>query len=132
MRKLALAGAIALALFASGCANLQNTWERVTSAQVDPRDVYIAENVFDGLETTAKNFLHYCRLAPPNKGICKNDAITQVIAAVRSGRIARDNLDAFVKLHPDALGAKGLYDALTAATKTLQAVSQQYNLNGVF
>lgn len=130
MRKLALAGVLALAFFASGCAQMQNTWERLTSVQIDPRDVYIAENAFDAIQITASNYLHYCSSVQPASPVCKKEAIAQLVPAVRSGRVARVNLDTFVKSHPDALGAKGLYDALVSATNTLQAISTQYNLTG--
>lgn len=131
MRKLAIAGIVSLAFFASGCAQVQNTWERLTSVQVNASDVYIAENTFDAIEITAKNYLHYCSSVQPTSPVCKKEAIAQLIPAVRSGRIARVQLDTFVKAHPDALGAKGLYDALLAATSTVQQISVQYNISGV-
>jgi hypothetical protein len=123
--------AIALALSLGACtASQQATWTRLTSAQVSPQAVYLAENAFDAVEVTATGYLQICHARMSTPG-CSSTAIAQIIPAVRSGRIARTNLNAFMKAHPDALGATGLYDALTAATNTLQAVATQYNIAGV-
>ena len=121
---------ILFALSLGACANLQNAWNTVTGATVSPQAVYLAENGYDALEVTAKNYLHICRTAPKTPG-CSAEAISKVIPAVRAGRVARTNLDAFMKAHPDALGASGLYDALISATNTLQSIATTYNIAGV-
>jgi hypothetical protein len=121
---------LVLALSLGACANLQTEWANLTSVQVSPRAVYLAENSFDAVEVTATGYLKICHARMSTPG-CSSTAIAQVIPAVRSGRIARTNLGAFMKAHPDALGAAGLYDALVTATKTLQSVSTQYNIAGV-
>jgi hypothetical protein len=102
----------------------------LTTVQVSPQAVYLAENSFDAIEVTATGYLRICHARMSTPG-CSSTAIAQVIPAVRSGRIARTNLNAFMKAHPDALGAAGLYDALVTATNTLQSVSVQYNIAGV-
>ena len=122
--------ALALALSLGACANLQADWTRLTSVQVSPQAVYLAENGFDAVEVTATTYLKICHARMSTPG-CSSTAIAQVIPAVRSGRIARTNLAAFMKAHPDALGAAGLYDALVTATNTLQSVSTTYNIAGV-
>lgn len=122
--------ALALTLSLGACANLQNVWNTVTGATVSPQAVYIAENAFDALEVTATGYLKICHADMATPG-CSKTAIAQIIPAVRSGRVARTNLNAFMKAHPDALGATGLYDALVTATNTLQSVSTQYNIVGV-
>lgn len=130
MKKLLLIVFVSLGL--SGCAGttIGDLFTRITSAQVSPQAVYLAENSFDALEVTATGYLKICRQRMTTPG-CSSTAIAQIIPAVRSGRIARTNLASFMKAHPDALGASGLYDALTSATDTLQKVATQYNIAGV-
>lgn len=123
MRKIALALALTLGL--AGCAQLQSTWSFITQVQVSPQQVYVAENAFDGIEQTAANYLHWCRIATPRPSACAASTIKNMRAAVRTGRAARDQLDAYLKAHPTAIGATGLYDALVSATSVLQA----YNAN---
>lgn len=116
----------------AGCAGtpIGDFFQRVTTAQVSPRAVYLAENSFDAVQVTATGYLRICHANMKTPG-CSSTAIAQLIPAVRSGRIARTNLHAFMKTHPDAIGATGLYDALISATDTLQRVSTQYNIAGV-
>ena len=121
---------VALALSLGACANFQSAIGTITGATVSPRAVYLAENSFDAIEVTATGYLRICHARMTTPG-CSSTAIAKVIPAVRSGRIARSNLNAFMKAHPDALGASGLYDALVSATNTLQAVSTTYNIAGV-
>lgn len=128
MRKIFVVLALTLSL--AGCQNAQGLWDRFTTAQVSPRAVYLAENGYDAVEVTATGYLKICHARMSTPG-CSSTAIAQIIPAVRSGRIARNNLNAFMKAHPDALGATGLYDALVTATNTLQSVSTQYNIAGV-
>jgi hypothetical protein len=127
MKKIILAFTLALSLGA--CSTLQSL-SSLTTVQVSPQAVYLAENSFDAIEVTATGYLRICHARMSTPG-CSSTAIAQVIPAVRSGRIARTNLNAFMKAHPDALGAAGLYDALVTATNTLQSVSVQYNIAGV-
>ena len=128
MKKIVLGLVLALSLGA--CASLQNTIDKITGATISPQAVYLAENSFDAIEVTATGYLRICHAKMTTPG-CSSTAIAQVIPAVRSGRIARSNLDSFMKAHPDALGASGLYDALVTATNTLQSVSTTYNIAGV-
>jgi opacity protein-like surface antigen len=125
MRKVLLAAALALSL--AGCANLQNAWDTVTGARVSPQGVYVAMNVFDGFERTATNYFVLCHQHPQNV-TCSKTAEVQIAAAVRSGRVARNNLRAYMVAHPDAIGAQGVYDAFTAATDTLKAALQNYGV----
>lgn len=129
MRKLMLAAAMALAI--SGCTQLQNVWDTVTSASVTPTTVIIAANTFDALEATATNYLRLPKCTGSNGPVCRDPAATkQIIPAVRAGRVARNNLEQFFKDHPGQLGPSGLYQALTAAINTLQSVFAQYNVAG--
>ncbi|KGT75782.1 hypothetical protein MA20_31790 [Bradyrhizobium japonicum] len=133
-RILAIAG---LALALAGCAQWQAIEQKVSTvasaisgATVNPQAVLVASNIFDGLEVTATNYL---RLAKCNgtTPVCRDPAATKtIIPAVRSGRVARNNLQQFFKDHPGQLGPSGLYDALQKSIGTLQSVYAQYQIGG--
>ena len=129
MRKLFLGLTLALAL--TGCANLQNAWNTLTTAQVTTTQVSVAGNTFDALEATATRYLQLSRCSGTNGPICRDPAVTKkVISAVRAGRVARNNLEQFFTDHPGQLGPQGLYDALQASITTLQSVITTYNIKG--
>ena len=112
---------VAIALGISGCASLQHGWDVLTSTQVSPQLVSVAGNSFDALEATATNYLKLTKCTGNNNPICRDPAITKrIISAVRTGRVARANLEQFFHDHPGQLGPAGLYDAMTAAIATLQ------------
>lgn len=105
--------------------------QAVQSASVDAKTVIIAANVFNALETTAKNYMKFERCDGTNGPVCRDPRATKIIIkAVRAGRPIRDNLEDFVRVHPDKLGPKGKYDALVAVIKTLKGVYAQYNIKG--
>lgn len=121
---------VALALSVAGCANLQNAWNVMTGVSVSPTAIYVARNSFDAVEVTATNYIVFCKVHPATVG-CSKTAIAQLIPAVRSGRVARNNLTQFQKDNPGALGPTGLYNALVTATNTIQTIESQYNVQGV-
>jgi hypothetical protein len=119
--------ALSLAFALAGCASLTNTWNAVTGATVSPAAVIVAANAFDALEVTATNYLKLVKCNGSNGPVCRDPAATKVIIpAVRSGRVARNNLEQFLKDNPGQLGPSGLYNALTASINTLQGVVAQY------
>jgi len=127
MRKLFIAASVALAL--GGCAQLQNAWSVITSSSVPPGLVIVSGNTVDAIEATATNYLSLPRCTGKNGPICRSPAATaQLIPAVRAMRVARNNLEQFLSDHPGQLANKGLYDALQAATKTVQDIIAQYNI----
>ena len=127
MKKLLLVGAIALSL--AGCAQLTNVWDTLNGTTVSPTAVYVAANAFDAVEATATNYLKLQKCTSSSGPVCRNAAATaQIIPAVRAGRVARTNLENFMAQNPGALGPVGLYNALTAATTTLQAIVSQYKV----
>lgn len=131
MRRLFAAMALAFVLTTPlvGCAQLQKTYEVVTSAKVSPTAVVVAVNAFNALEATATNYLLLPRCVTGGPVICRQSAATQPIKrAVLSGRAARNKLTQFYAEHPGELGPKGLYDALVAATDTLQAIYATYGV----
>ena len=127
MKKLLLVGVIALSL--AGCAQLTNVWDTLNGTTVSPTAVYVAANAFDAVEATATNYLKLPKCTSSSGPVCRNAAATaQIIPAVRAGRVARTNLENFMAQNPGALGPVGLYNALTAATTTLQAIVSQYKV----
>lgn len=125
--------ALVLVFGLAGCSTelqkIKTAYEVVTSSSVSPTMVYVAANTFDALEATATNYLRL-----PKCGgtaiVCRNqNAVAAIIPAVHSGRVARNNLEQFLKDHPGQLGPQGLYDALTQSITTLQTIYTQYNVS---
>lgn len=128
MKNLFIAFAFAMTLGA--CAELQNAYNVVTGAQVSPAVVSVAVNTFDALEATATNYLRLARCNGANGPICRDPSATKaIVPAIRAGRVARNNLEQFMKDNPGALGPSGLYNALQTASATLQGIYAQYNIN---
>jgi hypothetical protein len=133
MRKLLAISALAIGLALGGCATqfgqkIEGAYSVITGATVSPQSVIVASNIFDGLERTATNYLTLkkCNGSTP---VCRDSGATKVIVpAIRSGRVARNNLQQFFKDHPGQLGPQGLYDALQSSISTLQQVFTQYNI----
>ena len=130
MRKLALVLCVSVSL--GGCAGLQNAYDITTGASVSPKAVYVAVNAFNAVEATATNYLRLKKCTAEAAPICRSPAATiRIVPAIRSGRVARNNLRQFQKDNPGKLGPMGLYNALTSATSTVQGVIQQYSIGGV-
>lgn len=135
MRNLIAIVALSLGLVLGGCANtglgqkVEGVVSAITGATIDPQAVIVASNVFDGLERTATNYLRLKRCSSTNRPICRDPAATmKIVPAIRSGRVARNNLQQFMSDHPGQLGPSGLYDALQASITTLQSVFTEYNV----
>ncbi len=130
MRKVMLASACALAVSLGGCAavqKLENSFAVLSSASVSPQAVVVAVNSFDAVQATATNYLRLPKCTGTNGPICRDPAISvKVIQAVKAGRTARNNLEAFMTAHPGQLGDAGLYDALQASLSTLESIVSQY------
>jgi len=125
-RILALLVLISLA----GCAEIRNAYDVVTGANVSPAVVQVAVNSFDALEATATNYLKLPRCNGKNGPICRDPGATAaIIPAVRAGRVARNNLETFIQQNPGQLGPSGLYNALQAASSTLQGIYTQYHIS---
>lgn len=118
-----------LGLTLAGCAGLTKTYDIITGATVSPAAVIVAANSFDALEATATNYLTLVRCNGSNGPICRDPKATKaIIPAIRSGRVARNNLEQFLKDHPGQLGPSGLYNALVTSINTLQGVYAIYNV----
>jgi hypothetical protein len=121
---------LALALSLVGCATFQKDYNAITGATVSPEAVLVAGNSFDALEATATNYLTFCK-ANRTLPVCASyvGARKQILPAVRSGRVARNNLEIFLQQNPGQLGPTGLYNTLTSAVATLQGVVAQYSIS---
>jgi hypothetical protein len=138
MRKLITGAVLALGLALGGCASMQSfenkvstVYSAVTGATVSPQAVLVASNLFDGLERTATNYLRLpkCNGSTP---VCRDKSATKaILPAIRSGRVARNNLQQFFKDHPNQLGPSGLYDALQSSINTVQSIYAQYQIGAV-
>ncbi len=130
MRKIILA--VTLAFGISGCAQLQtlkDAYEVASQVSVSPAAVQIAVNLYDGAEISAAKYVGLPRCST-GAVICSDYRyVLPIRNAVRAGRAARNNLENFYIDHPGALGPKGLYDALTAATNTINDVCAQVGCN---
>lgn len=130
MRRVFLALTVAFTL--SGCASISKVYDTVTGATVSPAAVVVAGNSFDALEATATNYLVFCKA---NKALaaCSNYIKVRkaILPAVRSGRVARNNLENFLTANPGQLGPSGLYNALIASINTVQAVINTYQIGSV-
>lgn len=128
MRKLALIVVVALAPSLGACAQTQkllNAVSVITSAHVPVGDVVAADKAFNAMQGIADAYISLPR-CDGSTAACRKPAITkQVIAAVRKGRIARNNLVAFARAHPGEIGAQGAYDALNASIDTIRNLIAQ-------
>jgi len=114
---------IPLALSLGACATpfgqkVELAWQLITSASVSPTQIIIAGNAFDAVEASATQYLMYCKVNPALTA-CVLPIRQKVVAAVRSGRSARNQLEPYVT--SGTAGPSALYNTLAAAINTLQA-----------
>ena len=100
-----------------GCAQLQTAWHVVEGVSVSPDQILIAANAFDAGEATATQYLLYCKA---NKTVpaCARSTRVAVVAAVRSGRVARAQLEPYVV--SGTAGPSAIYNTLVAVISQLQ------------
>ena len=125
MKKLLLIGLLAL----GGCSTLQNIGTIVTGASVTPSQVYIAANAFDAVEATATTYLNLPACGGTAK-LCRTAAaVKAIVPAVRSGRAARNQLEAAVNANGGTAPVPAsLYSVLVGSTNTLQTIIAEYNI----
>ncbi len=127
MKKILISLALVLSLGA--CTTFSNLESLLSNTNVSPTMVIVAGNTFNGLEITAAHYLKLTKCTATNGPICRSPVATaKIIPAIRSGRAARNALEAFLTGHPTALGAQGAYDALKAANDLLQSIFTQYKV----
>lgn len=131
-----IVAAAILALTLAGCAGLQQKIEQLqqvstitATVTVNPAIVRTANDTFRGLESSATVYIETCNANPLQTG-CSDAAIRAMLPAIRSGRTARDQLNAFYRAHPNGLGSQGAYDALKSAIATISNTLTQYGIGG--
>ena len=116
MKKLLLS--LTLALTLAGCASLQTTWSVITGASVSPTQIIVAANAFDAGESSATQYLLYCKATVPAPSYCALKTRQSVISAVRAGRVARNQLEPYVV--SGTAGPSAIYNTLVATVTALQ------------
>jgi uncharacterized protein YceK len=116
MKKIVLAIPLLIAL--GGCASLTKVWDTITGVSVSPTQIIVAANTFDGIEASATQYLIYCK---SNVGTpqCALSIRQKVVANIRAGRTARNQLEPYVT--SGTAGPAAVYNVLVAAITTLQA-----------
>lgn len=118
--------ALTLVFGLAGCAQIQNAYDTITSAKITANQVYIAANAFDAIQATATNYL---RLPPCGKLPCRAaGAVNVIVPAIRSGRLARNKLEAAVQANPGAPVDANLFATLTSSTSTIKAIFATYGV----
>lgn len=116
---LALLSSLALAGCATTLQKLDTAWQIVTSASVSPTQIIVAGNAFDALEATATQYLLYCKSVGNAPQPCTLGNRKPVVAAVRAGRNARNQLEPYVV--SGTAGPAAIYNTLIAVITQLQA-----------
>lgn len=120
MRKIILVSLFALSLGA--CASVTT----LLGTTVSPTQVIVAANSFDAIEATATNYLTL-PICPAAK-ICRTQAgVNAIVPAIRAGRQARSQLEAYVTANPGQPVPVSLYNAVMTAVSSLQSLLSQYN-----
>jgi hypothetical protein len=112
-----------LTLTLGGCATQFGTrigtaWEVLTQTSVSPTQIVVAGNAFDAVEVTATNYLVYCKTNLNPLPQCDLVTRRRVIASVRAGRGARDQLEPYVVA--GKAGPIVIYNALIEAIKAVK------------
>lgn len=116
MKKLLAAGLLAFSL--GGCATLKTDWAIVTGTSISPTQIIVVANAFDAGEASATQYLLFCRAAAPAPSYCALKTRQAVVAAVRAGRAARNQLEPYVL--SGTAGPAAIYNTLVAIVTTLQ------------
>lgn len=129
MRKIFTALAVVSTLVLAGCQSgsfvdrITSTVTTVSEFSVPPESIRVASAAFNGVQVTAAAYLRL-PICPRSAPVCRNPQHTETIAsAVSRGRVAREELQAFLRRNPGKLGPKGAYDALVTATNTIKAIA---------
>lgn len=118
MKKLAVFSILLSALLLGGCATLTKDWAIITGASVSPTQIIVAANAFDAGEASATQYLLFCKAQPTPPSYCALKTRQSVVAAVRAGRAARNQLEPYVI--SGTAGPAAIYNTLVAIVTTLQ------------
>lgn len=116
-----LIGALAL----GGCSTIST----LTGASVSGQSALVAANSFDALETVATGYLELPPCTTTQLAACRNTAAAHALGpAIRSGRTARNQIEALLVANNGGAIPVATLSTLQAAIKTLQSVYAQYNI----
>lgn len=125
MKKLAFIGAVAL-----GCVSLAGCAGLLPSASASPQSALVAANSFDALETVATGYLELPHCATSSSAACRNaSAVASIVPAVRTGRTARNQIEALLQANNGGAIPLATYNTLSASIATLEAVYAQYSIS---
>lgn len=111
--------AVILAAGLSGCAQL-HTAVTLSTLSVTPQQIYVAGNLFVGLEKTATNYLKLP--ACPATPVCRDPVtVKKVDAAIRTAAPAVTQLVSYAK-SPSGPVPISAYNVVVTATQTLQTL----------
>jgi hypothetical protein len=126
--KMKVIGVVLACGLLAACANGQNVIGQISNTSVPPSVALVAANSFDALEAVATAYLQL----PPCGGavvVCRQPAaVANIVPAVRSGRVARNQIESLLSANSGAPIPIASYNTLTAAISTLQAVDAQFNI----
>lgn len=117
MKKLLLVIGLSLAL--SGCATFQKDWSIITGTTVSPTQIIVTANAFDAAEASATQYLLYCKATVPAPSYCALQTRKTVVAAVRAGIVARNQLEPYIT--SGTAGPLAIYNTLLATVASLQS-----------
>ena len=120
----------AVALGLTGCANIDNAYNTLTGASVSPQSALVAANSFDALETVATGYLQLPACGSGAPVTCRNAAaVSKIVPAIRSGRAARNAIEALLSANNGGAITVASYNTLSAAVTTLEAVYSSYSIS---
>jgi len=118
---------IVLAL--GGCAEFQKIYGVVTGTTVTPQQAVVAINAFDAVEQSGTNYLRLPTCGPNVSKLCKTQAgVVAVVKAIRTARVARNQLQAAVTGSNGAPISASLLQALQSQYVTIQALYANYGI----
>lgn len=117
MKKILLAAALAFSL--AGCATIKTDWNIITGATVSPTQIIVTANAFDAAEASATQYLLYCKATVPAPSYCALQTRKTVVAAVRAGIVARNQLEPYIT--SGTAGPLAIYNTLLATVASLQS-----------
>jgi aspartate-semialdehyde dehydrogenase len=131
MKKItSLIAAVFLAVSLAGCAGFVQKVETavsvVTSASVTPQEAYIAINAFDAVEATTTNVLRV-PLCNGTRPVCRPLGVReQINKTVLAGRVARNEVKAYMRANPGQSISIQSFSDLKSATSSLQVIVSTY------
>lgn len=113
------------AIALGGCSTIST----LTGASVKPQAALVAANSFDALETVATGYLQLPLCTTTPIAACRNQtAAAKIGPAVRSGRTARNQIEALLQANAGAAIPVASLNTLQAAIAALQSIYTQYNI----